>query len=232
MAGGETRRFDWKSFLLLCAIYLGLAFLWNTVWAKPLKLFVVFLHEASHGLAALATGGSIREVKVFAEEGGLAETYGGHTFVVLSAGYLGSMLFGVALLLVATRTKLSQWVALLVGVGTVTLAIRAMPTEGRMFAIVCGVVLGGLAPLPRFVSEFVLRVVAVASCLYAILDIKSDVIDRRGPSDATELARHTGVPAVAWGALWIAIALVVMYQAARWAVTSAPSPPKVRSADR
>lgn len=231
-AAAPAKRFDWWGFLLLCGIFLGLAFLWNTKWVYPLKLFVVLLHEASHGLAALVTGGRIQEIRVFPEEGGQTTTTGGYAFVITSAGYLGSMLFGAAILIVATRTRLAQWLALVVGVGVVAIALLAMPKEGRWFAVGCGLVLAATVPLPRIVAEFVLRVIGVTSCLYAILDIKSDILDRRdAPSDATTLARMTGVPSVVWGALWIAIALVVTFYAAKWAVM-APKAPKVQSRAR
>lgn len=217
-----AKRFDWKGFLVLCGIYLALAFLWNTIWVYPLKLFVVLLHEASHGLAALATGGRIEEILVFPEEGGRTTTVGGNGFLITSAGYLGSMLLGAAILLVSTRTRLSQWLALLVGMGVVTLAFRCMPADGRAFAVGFGVVLAGTAPLPRPVSELVLRIIGVTSCLYAILDIKSDVLDHEhDSSDAAALAAMTGVPAVVWGTLWIAISIVVTFYAAKWAVTGA-----------
>jgi hypothetical protein len=233
MAGRALpKHFDWWGFLLLCGIFLGLAFLWNTVWVSPLKLFVVFLHEASHGLAALATGGRIEEIRVFAEEGGRTVTSGGNAFVVTSAGYLGSMFFGVIILIAATRTASAQWLALLLGSGTVAIALCCMPAEGRMFAAGCGLVLAATWPLPRPIAEFVLRVIGVTSCLYAILDIKSDVLDRRdAPSDAMALAKMTGIPSVLWGALWIAIALVITFYAAKWAVT-APKPAKVQSRPR
>jgi hypothetical protein len=217
-----ARRFDWRGFILLCAIFLALAFLWNKGWVDPLKLFVVLLHETSHGLAALATGGRIEEIHVLQQECGWTVTSGGNAFVVTSAGYLGSMLFGATILVVASRTRLSQWLALLLGIGVVTVALRCMPREGRTFAAVSGVVLALSTLLPRWFAEFVLRVIGVTSCLYAILDVKSDVLDRvNTPSDATALAKMTGVPSVVWGALWIAVSLVVTFFAAKWAVTGA-----------
>ena len=223
-AAEPVRRFDWKGFLLLCGIFLALAFLWNTIWVYPLKLFVVLLHEVSHGLAALATGGRIDAIRVFPEEGGQTTTTGGNAFLITSAGYLGSMFFGVAILLGATRTRLAQWIALLLGTGAVAVAMRCMPAEGRMFAALWGVVLAATAALPRVVSEIVLRVIGVTSCLYAILDIKSDVLDHRSePSDATALAQKTGIPSVVWGALWIAIGLAAAFVAAKWAVTGRPA---------
>jgi hypothetical protein len=213
-------QFDWRGFLLLCAIFLALAFLWNTAWVYPLKLFVVLLHEVSHGLAALATGGRIDEIRVFREEGGRTITTGGSAYLITSAGYLGSMLFGVTLLLVSTRTRHAPWLAMALGIAVVAVALTVMPAEGKWFAAGCGLLLAALAPLPRWVPEIVLRVVAVASCLYAILDIKSDVLDRRdAPSDDAAMAKMTGTHPVLWGALWIALSLVVTAVAAKWSVT-------------
>ena len=77
----------------LIGIFIVITFLWNTGVVDPLKIFVVFMHEVSHGLAALATGGSIKEIQIVAQEGGHAITAGGSRFWTLTAGYLGS--FGV-----------------------------------------------------------------------------------------------------------------------------------------
>ena len=48
----------------------------------------------------------------------------------------------------------------------------------------------------------------MTSCLYAILDIKSDVLDRSHlRSDARMLSEVTGIPTEVWGGLWILIAI-------------------------
>ena len=53
------------------------------------------------------------------------------------------------------------------------------------------------------------RVIGLTSCLYAILDIKSDILDRAHlRSDAYMLAELTHIPTVAWGALWIVIVII------------------------
>jgi hypothetical protein len=63
--------------------------------------------------------------------------------------------------------------------------------------------------LPHRVSEEFLKVIGLTSCLYAVLDLKSDILDGSGrPSDASLLAEHTGLPAWLWGLLWIAVAAV------------------------
>jgi hypothetical protein len=58
-------------------------------------------------------------------------------------------------------------------------------------------------------NDFILKVIGLTSCLYAILDIKSDVLDRSYlRSDARMLAELTYLPTMFWGLLWIAIAVI------------------------
>ncbi|MBI1928751.1 M50 family metallopeptidase, partial [Candidatus Poribacteria bacterium] len=72
---------------------------------------------------------------------------------------------------------------------------------------------GALIVVGRFLSEsindWLLRTIGLTSCLYAVLDIKSDILDRAYlRSDARMLAELTYIPTVVWGVLWITIALV------------------------
>ena len=61
-------------------------------------------------------------------------------------------------------------------------------------------------------------VLGLTSCLYAVLDIKSDVLDRPGlPSDAAMLTELTGLPTLFWGVLWITLALAACGLLFRWA---------------
>jgi hypothetical protein len=82
-----------------------------------------------------------------------------------------------------------------------------------VFTIAFGSAFGiGLVVVARYLSgeanRILLSVLGLTSCLYAILDIKSDVLDRPHlPSDAHMLFELTGVPTLYWGALWIGIAL-------------------------
>jgi hypothetical protein len=217
--------FRWRGFLLLCAIYLAAAALWHTPWVAPLRLFVVLLHEVSHGVAALATGGRVVEIQVFRDEGGQCVSLGGLPVVIASAGYLGSMALGATLLLVATRTRLARLTAVLLGALVALVAWRYMPEDGfgRAFAASCGAALVLLALPPAVVAESALRVIGVTSCLYAILDMKHDLLDaHHDTSDAALLAGLTGVPAVVWGVAWVVVSVVVTLVAAKWAVTGRP----------
>ncbi len=208
----STKADLWKLGLILLAILL----LWNTWFVYPLKVLVVFFHELAHGLAAIVTGGSIVRIKLTRQQGGLCVTQGGVRFVVLTAGYLGSLLFGGAVLLLAARSqddkKISGTLAAILLLVTL-LFVRPWFGFGMIFGVVAG---GGLLLaalyLGKDANDWLLRVIGIVSCLYAVLDIKSDILDRpEANSDAHMLAELTGIPTLFWGLLWIAIALVLTF---------------------
>src|SRR5436853_4850243 len=67
----------------------------------PFTLFVTFIHEGSHALAALLTGNSVSSLSVYPDASGLTYTITDGTFsriLVSSAGYLGAMAYGALLL--------------------------------------------------------------------------------------------------------------------------------------
>ena len=199
-----------KRYIALLLIFIGIGFLWNTPFVYPLKIFVVFMHEVSHGLAAIATGGRIVEIQINPQQGGYALTQGGSRFLTLTAGYLGSLLWGGLILLLAARTRLDKAISILIGTGMVAISIGyGESTFTYLFGIGFGVALVAIGfYLPEGVNDWVLRIIGVTSCLYAILDIKSDVLDRSNlRSDARMLSEVTGIPTEIWGVLWILIAI-------------------------
>ncbi|MCC6797762.1 MAG: M50 family metallopeptidase [Candidatus Hydrogenedentes bacterium] len=223
----------------LVACIIIIVVLWDTWAVYPLRLLVVFFHELSHGITAVITGGSIVEIQMNAQEGGLCITRGGNRFLTLSAGYLGSLLWGGAILLFATRTKGSQIVLELLGglLIVVTLIwVRPLIGFGVGFGLATGLVLIALANFLRpMITELILIVIGLTSCLYAVLDIKSDILDRpQAVSDAVLLADATGVPAMVWGVLWLGVSIVLAVRfiliasrhdiVAQSSATSAPAP--------
>jgi hypothetical protein len=207
---------NWKILASLFGLVVVVALLWNTKVVYPIKILVVFFHEISHGLAAVISGGSIVKIEVVAQEGGLCVTRGGSRFLTLSAGYLGSLIWGGIILLLAARTRLDRGVS--VALGTILLLVsfffvRPFGSFGFLFGVACGVVLVGIGlALPEGINDYLLRLIGLTSCLYAVLDIKSDILDRPNlRSDAVMLAELTGIPSIFWGGLWIIIAVVVSF---------------------
>ena len=196
---------------------LGLAalalLLWDTFAVYPFRLFVVFLHEISHGLAAVLTGGAIVSIGLSFDEGGVCLTRGGWPFLILNAGYLGSLLWGALFLLVGARRAHARPVIGLVGVFTLVVTLAYVRTWfGLLYGLGTGLVLLAVASrLKPAVSEVLLAAIGATSCLYAVWDITTDVLLRHsGQSDAAALARLTGLPAVVWGVAWAAFSIAVL----------------------
>ncbi len=196
--------------LLVVALAVGVWLLWETPVVYPLKIFVVLMHELSHGLAAMLTGGEIVHIELSAAEGGLCVTRGGWGFVVSSAGYLGSLAWGALLLVVAARSRFDRAVVTALGICLVIVTLIWIRSP---FGFAYGLLAGGAfvvtgRKLPDWVSDGLLRLIGVTSCLYAPWDIASDVLLRDIPgTDAHALAAATGLPAKLWGVLWLMLSV-------------------------
>jgi hypothetical protein len=223
----SARAFDIKTLFVLLVIFVSALLFWNTPFVWPLKILVVFFHEISHGLAALLTGGSLGHIEIGPDEGGLAWTSGGIRFIVLSAGYLGSLVFGCVLLLVAARTDWDKIAVALLGATILFVTFRYVPLSNH-FGFAFGLITGGvLLPTakwaPLAVNDFLLKTIGITSCGYAIIDIYDDVIARSNlRSDARMLSEITPIPTVVWGVLWIALACAVTYWMLRLSVNRSP----------
>jgi len=200
---------------LVLPLVLGLVatLLWDTFVVYPFRIFVVFLHEISHGLAAVLTGGSIVAIGLTFDEGGVCVTQGGWPFLVLNAGYVGSLLWGAAFLLLGGRRRRAPSVVAAIGAFTLVATIVYVRTLfGLAYGLATGFAL--IAVAQRFkpaASETLLAGIGVMSCLYAVWDVASDVVLRSHPhSDASALAAITGIPAVVWGAVWIGASVWVI----------------------
>lgn len=186
--------------------------LWNTPVVYPLKIFVVLLHEVSHAMAAAATGGTVDRITLDPYQGGATYFHGGNAFVVLSAGYLGSLLWGGLMFGAARNSRVrTDWINGAIGAAVILLTVFFIRSG---FGIVFGIFFGmAMIAASKKVGETwnrrLLLTLGLTSALYAILDIKSDVLDRPElESDAHMLAELTGIGTTSmWGLLWIAIAL-------------------------
>ena len=200
------------TFLAGFAVYFAaLWVLWPTPIVYPLKVFVVFLHELSHGLAALATGGTIESISLDWREGGETISRGGSAFITLSAGYLGSLVWGLLLLgLARARGRIPG--GTLLALGVLMLGVTALYVRGS-FGLLFGLGFGAALLLagrflPAAGARVVLTALGLTSALYALFDIRSDILQRPGaPSDAFMLAQLTGVPTLVWGIAWGALGL-------------------------
>ena len=192
-------KIPWKPQSQLPALFgaAGLVWLaWDSVLVTPLKILTVFFHEISHGLAAMATGGRITSLTFHSNQGGLAHAAGGSSFLMLNAGYLGSLAWGCGLILLSSYTRRDRAVSAALGatLGVITV-LYVRNAFGFAFGLAAaGAFLAAAAKLSESTNDFLIKVVGVTSALYVIPDVYSDVVLRSCWSDATMLAEKTGVP--------------------------------------
>src|ERR1044071_2305533 len=89
-----------RTLLIATAISVALWFIpFAWVLTYPFQLFVTFIHEGGHALAAVLTGNSVQSLSVAIDTSGLTETITpaeGSFFsrmLISSAGYLGAISF-------------------------------------------------------------------------------------------------------------------------------------------
>lgn len=171
--------------LLMTALAMGIVYiLWNVPALDfvlyPLRLFVTYVHEAGHSLAALVTGGQVVGFLVSADGSGLATTIGGSRAIILPAGYLGAAAFGSILFYTINRyPRLSETIALILGVGMIVFTLLfARPDDqtGVPVALFIGLGFGGVLVYmglraSEMINLLVLNVLAVMTALNAVLDL-------------------------------------------------------------
>ena len=170
------------------------------------------------------TGGEVISLSVSANQGGEVWSRGGSRFLILTAGYLGSLVIGMALLFVAVRTHLDR--AVMAVFGALMLLVAALYVRDGFalaFTVGTGLVMIGMARfLPRDINDLVLRLIGLTSMVYVPYDIFSDTIARPGlPSDAHMLAEEFGGATVLWGGLWLVISLAAIGFALRYGLGAA-----------
>ena len=224
--------------LLAAAVSIGL---WFVPFAEfldyPFRLFVTFIHEGGHAVAALITGNSVRSLSVAMDGSGETYTTQGGIFsqmLIASAGYLGSMAFGALLLVlireaVAARAVLAGSAVVVFGLTLVFGLIEPVVAGGTLagipFTLAAGIVLSAaLLVLARFagprVAAFFVSLLAVQCVLNAVLDLKtlfllSSPFAASAQTDAQNMADATHVPAIVWTVIWIAIAGGILWFALR-----------------
>ncbi|MCY4464845.1 MAG: M50 family metallopeptidase [Chloroflexi bacterium] len=196
-----------------------------TAVTYPVRLFVTFVHEAGHALAALLTGGQIQSFTVSPDGSGYAITAGGSASLILPAGYLGAALFGALLFLLSSRApSLTRALSLLLGIGFIALTVLfARPdASGNMTALVVGlgyglalVLLGWQAP--QSINVFLLNTLAILTGLNAVFDLaqlvtNSDIGNAGVVNDAAAFSQKVAplLPPSVVALLWAAIAVGMM----------------------
>ena len=204
----------------------------------PFRIFVTFIHEGGHALAALLTGNPVASLSVATNASGetLTTPPGGFfsQFFISSAGYLGSMAFGALLLILIRKAVTARIVLLCCGIfifaltmifGFIKPIFSMSAWSGIPFTLFAGLFISvGLVLIARFasakVATFFVSFLAVQCVLNALFDLKtvfflSNPFGPAIPTDAVNMANATHIPAIFWTVIWIAVALAILWFAMR-----------------
>jgi hypothetical protein len=211
--------------------------LWFIPYAEiltyPFRIFVTFIHEGGHAIAALLTGNSVASMSVAPNASGETyTTYGGlfSQIMISSGGYIGAMSFGALLLLLIRKAIQARIVLLACGIlifaltmifGLIKPLFTFSGLYGIPFTVLAGLVLSvGLVLIARFatarVATFFVSFLAVQCVLNALFDLKtvfflSSPFAASVPTDAVNMANATGIPAILWSVIWIALAVAILW---------------------
>ena len=213
--GAQGGGFSLASALIqLVLLFLAVRY-WQVSAIQPLKLLVVLLHEMSHGLMALATGGRVHDIVVTPAEGGSCESSGGNAVLIAAAGYLGSIFFG-GMILRASRDRGSAAAAFalltLLLLGAACTVLHDSYSRTFAFSLAATFMLVGIVA-PGIFGGLFLRATGTVSCLYALFDIYGDILATRPEpggveNDAETFSSLTGMPVQLVGASWLLISLL------------------------
>lgn len=211
-------------------ILIAVIVLWNTVIIKPLRLFTVFLHELGHAIMAIIFGSGIKAFNINLDESGHVLVHAKSwfsAFMIANGGYLGSVLFAL-LILHLKRTPFKKY---LLGTAAILLLAVSIKYSGFTFTLLYSVIFAVFVLILYMIqnekiNDWVIDIIGISSVAYAIYDTFVDTIllqinrqlhlirgwkVEQPVTDAVQLARLTGIPAVVWGIIWLGIAVFVVY---------------------
>ena len=216
-----------RRWFALAGLALLLIGLWQVPWlgwiVYPFRVFGTFVHELSHGLAAIATGGDFVRFAVSPDLSGVAHSAGGWRVVVASAGYVGSAVFGGVLLVLHARLRSSR--ALLFGLGLL-FGLLCLLFVRNLFGVAAGLLItaalvASAAKLPLAARDLLIDVLALQlildgyDSLFTVLALARQDGVR---SDAATMAELTWLPATWWVLIWMMVSTAILFGALKLAV--------------
>ncbi|GAA4553390.1 M50 family metallopeptidase [Amycolatopsis samaneae] len=177
----------------------------NGLW-RPARNVVTIVHEAGHALAAVLVGRRLRSIKLHSDTSGVTVSRGkpegpGMAFTAM-AGYIAPSVLGL-LFATLVGAKLTTLVLVLIALLLLGVLIMVRNAYG-VFAVVASAVVLGLIALvaPTWLQApfvYLLTWFLLIGGIRPVFELQ--VKRRRGAardSDADQLGRLTGVPAVLW----------------------------------
>jgi hypothetical protein len=218
-----ARPFWWSSLATQLVVFLILLALWPIPILNPIKLLVVLFHETSHVLAAWLTGGEVYGLALNSAGAGLTLGAGGNEVLIVAAGYLGSLLFGVILYALCGVWEPRDVWGVLALICCLAPWFRFLNEFTALFCVGTIVVMVlGFFLLTSDTKKFFIRVIATTCCLYPLIDVMSEYTHQHVTwghavaSDVSQLAMLTGISEGTLTATWLLLGLTAVMSLVLW----------------
>jgi hypothetical protein len=180
----------------------------------PFGWYETFFHEFSHGLAALASGGSLHRIELNFNGSGLCTTSGGNKFLILFAGYTGSGLWGVLVYFSASlgKKRLSKPISALLSITIVLVALLWAKDVATILILIgmMGLFLLSYRYSSRKFTQLFISFVAIYVVLNAIRS-PLNLLDGKRIGDGYALSQLTMIPEFVWIGIWFLISCGCLY---------------------
>ncbi|MBU6451119.1 MAG: M50 family metallopeptidase [Cyanobacteria bacterium REEB67] len=209
----------------------------------PVDFLDTNLHELGHALFCVLTGGTVHGLTIVGDgdgHAGLTFGSGGIPFIYNQTGYLGTTMFGCLMLFFGRYERHSRAVLMLLGafvaLGSCFFMAQtfAMSNYGQaaLYSICLALAMGGALffiglKFNPVIAHYLLLFLAVQISLAALNDviwlfqISAGMVGSHSFSDATNMARLTGIPAVFWSVWWGVASLGMLFLTLRLAYRKA-----------
>ena len=185
---------------------------WLPFVGAALGWYETFFHELSHGIVALASGGSIATIELAFDGSGQIRYFGAWSpTLVTFAGYPGAVLFGTLLYLAAARGRDARAMAAVIAATIVVSMLLWMRDLTSIMVAACmAIVLAALWYWTgRPLAKLALQVIALALMLSGLKSIWS-LVGHADRGDAAILSDMTRLPGFVFPPVWLALGLAVI----------------------
>jgi len=211
-----------QSFKLLMLASIATMLLWFIPFAElityPFRIFVTFIHETGHALAALLTFGNVHGLGINLDGSGVTWTSDGVRLLISSAGYISTTIYGAILLLMLRKASHTRAAA--IGTAVIMLAVPLIFT-GNLWTWLFGVGFGAgflalaLKGNKKFL-HFFMSFLAIQSLLNAFYDLRTlmylSAFSPTALTDARNMEQASGglIPAIVWAVGWALFSMAIL----------------------
>lgn len=198
----------------------------------PFLILTTWFHEMGHGLAALAAGQDFRQLVIFPNGSGFAQSTiaadaGPWVGVVIAAGGpLGPTVVGALLILASAREQFwrpALWLMAAAIFASVILYVRSATGYAVLPVVAAGLALAAWQAKPAL-ARFILQFIGLLAAMSMLRDFdylftREAVINgQRVLSDTGQIAAITGLPHWLWAGVILMLSAVMVGSALKYAL--------------